>query len=168
MRRGSLSPDSVRNLVFFLIAAVIVAADQLSKAYIRSHLAWGQVLFDSGLFQILNIQNTGAAFGIFPNQSPVLAVVSMLGVIIVLTCALYLPRHISFLGQWAGKAALGMVLGGTLGNLIDRLSLGYVTDFISFTFWPAFNIADASVTVGALWLGYLLLSQNAAKPHADG
>ena len=152
-------------MVFVLVGALVVFADQLSKIWIRANLLRGQSLFDIGFFQIVRVQNTGAAFGLFQEQAFVLSIASFIGVIVILLCAFFLPRHIPFLGTIPAKSVLGLVLGGTIGNLIDRLAFGYVTDFISFSFWPAFNIADSAVTVGALWLAYSLFRQALAEKH---
>ena len=165
MRKVNRPSDSWQNAVFFLVGSLVVFADQLSKIWIRANLLRGQSLFDIGFFQIVRIQNTGAAFGLLQDQAFVLSIASFTGVIIILLCAFFLPRHIPFLGTIPAKSALGLVLGGTIGNLIDRLAFGYVTDFISFSFWPAFNIADSAVTVGALWLAYSLFRQALAEKH---
>ena len=165
MRKVNRPPDSWQNVVFFLVGSLVVFADQLSKIWIRTNLLRGQSLFDIGFFQIVRIQNTGAAFGLFQDQAFVLSIASFTGVIVILLCAFFLPRHIPFLGTIPAKSALGLVLGGTIGNLIDRLAFGYVTDFISFSFWPAFNIADSAVTVGALWLAYSIFRQALAEKH---
>ncbi|MFC1961947.1 signal peptidase II [Chloroflexota bacterium] len=168
MREESPSLANWKTIGFFIIAALVVSADQLSKIWIRTHLLTGQVSFNAGFFQIVYVRNTGAAFGLFPNQSLLLSYISVIGVAVILFCALFLPRHLPFLGALPGRAALGLVLGGTVGNLIDRLYLGYVTDFINFGFWPAFNVADSAVTVGALWLVYSLLSETLAERKKHG
>ena len=157
--------DSWQNVVFFLVGSLIVFADQLSKIWVKTNLVRGESLFDIGFFRIIHTQNTGAAFGLFPNHTFVLTIASFIGLIVILLCAFFLPRHLPFLGTIQAKSALGLVLGGTLGNLIGRLAFGYVTDFISFSFWPAFNIADSAVTVGSLWLVYLIFRQTAAEKH---
>jgi len=137
---------------------LVVAADQLSKLWIRSNLLVGQSLFEIGFFRITHIQNTGAAFGLFRGHSLMLTVVALFGVVILLLYAFFFYRHYPLLNNRLGWVALGLVLGGTIGNLIDRLRLGYVTDFIDFTVWPAFNIADSAVTVGVIIIAYSLLS----------
>jgi len=139
-----------RNVVFLLIGLLVVFADQLSKAWISANLARGQSLFDAGFFQIVRVHNTGAAFGIFQNQSLALTIVAFIGVIVILLCVFFFYRRWPFLDSVLAKSALGLILGGTVGNLIDRVRLGYVTDFINFKVWPAFNIADAAVTIGVI------------------
>jgi len=145
-----------QNVVFFLTALLIIAADQFSKIWIRSYPE-GQAIFDAGFFRITHIHNTGAAFGLFQGHSFALTIGTLVGIAVILLFALLLYRHSPYLDNMLSRVALGLVLGGTVGNLIDRLRFGYVTDFIDFGFWPAFNIADSAVTVGVIIFAYSLL-----------
>lgn len=146
------------SAIFLLAAVLVVVADQLSKLWIRSNLLVGQSLFEIGFFRITHIQNTGAAFGLFRGHSLILTVVALFGVAVLLLYVFFFYRHYPLLNNRLSRVALGLVLGGTIGNLIDRLRLGYVTDFIDFTVWPAFNIADSAITVGVIIIAYSLLS----------
>jgi len=143
--------------VLFLTALLIAISDQLTKTWIRSNLAYGQAIPESGFFQITHVQNTGAAFGLLTDQSVLLAVVASAGVALLLVYALFFHHRLPFLNNIPGSLALGLILGGTIGNLIDRLLRGHVTDFISVSIWPDFNIADSAVTVGAIIVAYSLL-----------
>jgi len=152
-----------RNAVFFLAALLVVVADQLSKLWIRSNLDIGQSLFEVGIFQITRFPpNTGAAFGLFPGQSFALTIVAIVGIALLLVYAFVIsPRFLS-LDNLLGRSALGLILGGTIGNLIDRLryllhQLGGITDFISIGIWPAFNLADSAIVVGVILFAYSLL-----------
>ena len=147
-----------RNAVFFLIALLIVIADQLSKIWIRSNLAVGQSLPESGFPQLTHVSNTGAAFGLFQGQSFPLIIASAIGVTLLLIYALYLYRRFPLSNSWLAWIGLGFVLGGTVGNFIDRLRFGCVTDFINFGFWPAFNVADSAIVVGVIIFAWSLLS----------
>ena len=147
-----------RNTVLFLIALLVVAADQLSKIWIRSNIPFRESQFEAGFFRLTHIHNTGAAFGLFQGQSFLLSIIAMVGMAVFLVYAFVIYRGFPFLDNMLNRVALGLVLGGTVGNLIDRLRLGYVTDFIDFGFWPAFNIADSAVTVGVILFAFSLLS----------
>ena len=147
-----------RNVVFFLTALLIAAADQLSKIGIRNFLPEGQSVPETGFFRLTHVHNTGGVFGLFQGQSFPLTIVAFIGVAVLLFYALLLHRRFPPLDNMLGKSALGLVLGGTIGNLIDRLNFGYVTDFIDFGFWPAFNIADSAVVVGVILFAYSLRS----------
>ena len=155
--------DRWRNAVFFFTGILVVLADQFSKDWIKTNLAAGQSFFDIGFFQIIHVRNTGAAFGLFQDHTLVLTIISSVAVIILLFCNVSLQRYLPFLNNLTGRVALGLVLGGTIGNLIDRIHLGYVTDFIDFKVWPAFNVADSSVTVGAIILAYLFIRMALAR-----
>jgi len=146
------------NAVFLIIALVIVVTDQLTKIWIRSNFAIGESVPDTGLFRITHINNTGASFGIFPDQSFALMIIAGVGIALVLFFVLFLYRRVPLLDNRLGKPALGLILGGNAGNLIDRLRLGYVTDYIDIGIWPVFNVADAAITVGVVLLVYSLLS----------
>jgi len=144
-------------VVFFLTGLLIVTADWLSKLWIRSNLFVGQSLPEAGFFRLTHVHNTGAAFGLFQGQSFPLTIVALVGIAVLLVYALFIYRRFPFLDKVLGISALGLVLGGTVGNLIDRLRFGYVIDFISVGIWPAFNIADSAIVVGVILLAYSLL-----------
>jgi len=157
MQRVSRLQYNWRNVVFFLVALLVLVADQISKAWIKASLARGQALFDIGLLRITNIQNTGAAFGLFPDQTFTLTVVASIGAVALLLCGVFTQRCLPFLDNVLGKLVLGLILGGTVGNLVDLLRFGYVTDFIDFKIWPTFNVADSAVTVGVIIFAYFVL-----------
>ena len=138
---------------FAAIAAAVVILDQLSKALVRGWLDEREVWpegFD--LIRISHVENSGAAFGILQGGGPFLIASSILGAVIVLLFLRAAPP-----GDRLYETALALVLGGALGNLIDRLFRGTVTDFIDPTHYPAFNIADSSIVVGVIALAVLSL-----------
>lgn len=151
------------NAVFSLVATLVVVGDQLSKSWIRSNLAIGQSLPEGGFFFLTRIHNTGSAFGLFRDHTFPLTIVGFVGIAILFVYAFYVCRRFPLLNNALSKAALGSILGGAVGNLIDRLRFGYVTDFIGVGIWPPFNVADSSITVGAVvfagCLIYLVFSQ---------
>ena len=155
-------------IIFSLTALLIVVADQLSKLWIRSSLAIGESLFEVGFFRLTRVHNSGAAFGLFQGQSFLLTIIASVGVAALLLYAFLFHHKFPFLENRLGKLALGLVLGGTVGNLIDRIYLGYVTDFIDFNFWPAFNIADSAIVVGIIILAYSLIGLATAGKSSDG
>lgn len=177
MRRVESRQGKWWNVVFFLTALLVVAADQLSKLWIRSY-SEGQLIFEAGFFRIIHVHNTGAAFGLFQNQNFSLTIVGVIGIILVLLYVFLIPRRVPYLNTRLSKVALGLVLGGTIsnlvdrlrfvfdstaGNLVDRLHLGYVTDFIDVGIWPTFNIADPAIIVGVILFAYCLLFSTRAK-----
>ena len=153
-----------RNVVLLLIALLIVVADQLIKIWIRSNLAVGQSMPDTGFFQITHVNNSGAAFGLFQGQTFALTVFASVIIVGLLLYVFFISRRVHFLENMLGRTGLGLVLGGAAGNLIDRVRFGYVTDFIDVGLWPAFNIADSAVTVGVIiFAGSLLYSARAEE-----
>ena len=144
-----------RAAVWLLLSALVVLADQLSKSYITSH--YGEFEFTTVLpiLDITRMHNVGAAFSFLATASGwqrwlfiILAVVVSIGIVVWLY---RMPRSHGLLA-----CGLALVLGGAIGNVIDRIRLGAVIDFIHFhwdrAYFPAFNIADSAITVGAACL----------------
>jgi signal peptidase II len=166
MRKASNPQDRWRDVVFFLTTLLVVGADQFTKIWVRSNLDIGQSLFGVGLFEIIRFPpNTGAAFGLFQDQSFALTIVSIVGIALLLFYVLFIYRRYPHLDNRLGRVALGLILGGTIGNLIDRLRFGGVTDFISIGWWPAFNLADSAVVIGVIIFIYSLLPLARAGKH---
>ncbi|MBI2133805.1 signal peptidase II [Candidatus Woesearchaeota archaeon] len=124
-----------------LLTAAIVAIDQLSK-FLANKLSYP---IDLGLLKIQLVKNTGAAFGLFKNSSLILGII---GIAFSAAILLFYRKTKSK----TAKIGVGLILGGTTGNIIDRIFRGHVIDFIDFGFWPAFNVADASISIGIILL----------------
>ena len=167
MQKENRPLDKWWNIALACITLLILLADQLSKTWIRNNLSIGQKLYDAGFFQIINISNTGAAFGIFQGQVLALTIISFIGAAALLVFAFILYRRWpAFNSLWI-KVAVALLLGGTIGNLVDRLRLGYVTDFIYFKIWPAFNVADSAVTIGIILIAYFVIRLSLAEKQQD-
>ena len=149
--------DSWRSFAFAGIALFIVVADQLSKWWIRANLAPGEVLFDEGFFQVVHVRNTGAAFGIFRGHPLIFTVIDFIGIFVFLFVVLFLRRRWPVIDRMWLRAGIALLLAGTIGNLIDRLTIGNVTDFLDFKVWPVFNVADSAVTVGVIILVFCII-----------
>ena len=132
------------------LAVAVVAADQITKSLVRHNVRIGS---SDGIFpgvQLVHVHNRGVAFGLFVNGGVLLVIV---GVAAVSALLIFFATHSRRPLVWLPT---GLLLGGAAGNLIDRLDRGYVTDFIDLPAWPAFNVADVSITVGVLSLLYVL------------
>lgn len=129
-----------------LILGVLVL-DQATKALLRATVPFGHEIPLFPLFSIVHVQNTGAAFGILPQTNALFVGVTL----VILAVLVKLGKELASQGPWS-RAALPLVWGGALGNLMDRLWQGAVTDFLDFHLggwhWPAFNAADSAITVG--------------------
>jgi signal peptidase II len=158
MQKANSPRREWRSVVSGGIALLIVILDQLSKWWIRSHLAVGETLFDLGFLRVIHIYNTGAAFGILKDQTLLLAIIAFVGVLILLVLGFIWRHRWPFLNSWMVMSAIGLVMGGTIGNLTDRLAnSGRVVDFIDFKVWPAFNVADMAIDIGVLLIVYRLI-----------
>ena len=133
--------------VLLPVAAVIISLDQWTKSIVRQQLEFGEVWapwdWITPYARFVHWRNTGVAFGLFQNQNLLFAVLSFIISLVILVFFNKLTEDIGLL-----KLALSMQLGGSVGNLIDRLTIGHVTDFVSVGNFPVFNIADASITIG--------------------
>ena len=156
------SSSAQRILLFFTVVFPIVVADQLSKLWIRTHLTLGESLPETGFFRLTHGQNTGAVFGIFQGNNDILTILVIIEAIIILGCFFFFRARYSFLDTRLNTVSLGLILGGLFGNLIDRIRLGYVTDFIGVGRWPDFNVADSSGVIAAIMLAFpiLMFSRN--------
>ena len=136
----------------WLISGLTLAADQLTKALIVASFVHGESLpLLPPLLCLTYVQNTGAAFGLLKGQQ-LLFILLAGGVIVYLPRTLLVGRHLTAATVW-GSA---LILGGAVGNLLDRLRLGYVIDFIDVHVWPVFNVGDSAITIGVallLWQG---------------
>lgn len=134
---------------------LVLLLDQLSKWWVQDFLARGRVVeVVDGFFRLQLVKNPGAAFGIFPHRSSFFIILSLL----IIGGVVYYYRRVLSRGVML-KAAVGLVLGGAVGNLIDRLRFSHVIDFLDFYLgphhWPAFNVADSAICVG---VGLLILT----------
>lgn len=137
-------------LITFLLVIVI---DQLTKYLVVENFALGETMpLLENIFHFTYVRNRGAAFGILQGQQWFFIVVT----IIVLAAIIIFYKELPLHNMW-NRIALGLAIGGAIGNLIDRLRLGYVIDFIDLRVWPVFNIADSSVVVAVAIFSYWLL-----------
>lgn len=157
----------VDTVWLLLGAGFIVILDQLSKQWIRDNLAIGEVfhpeLWITSHVRILHWTNTGSAFGLFPNMGSVLTVMAFLVSAAIIFYFPRVPRQ-----DWILRLAMTLQLGGAVGNLVDRLMQGHVTDFISVGNFPVFNLADASISVGvAILILDVYLKERQEKTDPD-
>ncbi len=155
-----------RDFNLLQLAAIVFLLDQLTKFLVRAYLPFGYSFPFDGLFRITHVHNTGSAFGILQGQNTPLIFVSVIGILVLALIYRSQPRPTNLL-----RLSLGLQIGGALGNLLDRLRLGWVTDFIDVGAWPVFNLADASIVTGLVLLGWLLLrpsSRNNAPETGPG
>jgi signal peptidase II len=148
-------------LILVLVAGAAVVADQLTKQVVGRTLALGESVDILGPFQIHHVQNSGIAFGLFASRTSIVIAVTAVAV-----CAMLV-----FFARSGGRSpilpvALGLVLGGSIANLVDRVRLGHVTDFLDVVAWPAFNLADTFIVAGVAFLfGALVLGDRSHRMH---
>ena len=141
------------------VAGAAVAADQLTKRVVSSALTVDDGVTVLGPLSIHHVRNSGIAFGLFASRtSAVIALTTIAVGAMIVFFARSAQRH-PYL-----PVALGLVLGGSLSNLVDRVRLGYVTDFIDFRWWPAFNLADSFIVVGVALLFWSFVAADRTSP----
>ena len=145
-----------------LVLVCVLAIDQLTKHAVATAIAAGEEhRFLPGV-QLVHVRNTGVAFGFFSGGGTLVLVFTLAALATLLA---YFARHPNRPGLWL---ATGLLLGGAIGNLIDRLASGAVIDFIKLPLWPAFNVADVAITVGILALLYALESGSGGGAQGHG
>ncbi|MDO8262279.1 MAG: signal peptidase II [Gallionella sp.] len=136
------------------LSALVIVLDQLSKMWITSHFVYGENLYVLSVFDLVLAHNTGAAFSFLSDAGGMQRwLFSIIAIVASVWIVWLLRRHSA---QTLFALALSLILGGALGNLIDRIAYGYVVDFLSFHwdkyYFPAFNVADSAITCGAFLL----------------
>ena len=157
---------AVGRSVPLAVALAVVGLDQLAKAAVVQALGPGaerhRVEVLGSIFAIHYVENTGAAFGLLRGQG---AVLSLLALVVLGGLVLYY-RRLATAGLLAG-VSLGLLVGGAVGNLVDRARLGYVVDFVAVGPWPKFNLADSAITVGVLLLAWHGLQPSAVSRRPE-
>jgi len=153
--------------LYFSIILLVYFLDRLSKYLIIELMSSGSSIpVIRGVLHLTLVHNTGAAFGMFKDH-PFLFIL----IAVVFSClVIYFLAVRSQVLNTLEKISLCLILAGTLGNLTDRIRFGYVVDFLDFRVWPVFNIADSSITIGAILLAWAILvssrKQKSGKPNA--
>jgi signal peptidase II len=144
------------------VALAAVIADQLTKAIVTSRLDLGDEVHVVGPFSLHHVTNSGIAFGLFASATS----------IVILLTSVAVAWMLYFFARSGGRhpvlpVALGLVIGGSVSNLVDRVRLGHVTDFLDVRYWPAFNLADTFIVVGvaALLFALVLSDRKSSRPR---
>jgi len=159
----SLAAGRAQWVALLLVAGAAVVADQLTKQLVGRTLDLGESVDIAGPFSIHHVQNSGIAFGLFGSRTAIVIGVTAIAVGAMLVFFARSGRRHPVL-----PVALGLVLGGSIANLIDRVRLGHVTDFLDLVAWPAFNLADTFIVVGvAILFGALVLADRPHRMHGS-
>jgi signal peptidase II len=156
-QRQSESAPTRAWMLVFLVTAVVIGLDQLTKHLVRGSIIGGDERRVLPGIQLVNTRNHGVAFGLAPGSHVGITILISLALLVLLG---YFALHARVALIWLPT---GMLLGGALGNVLDRVRNGYVTDFIKLPLgWPPFNLADAAITIGILAL-FLVVEHDRAK-----
>lgn len=146
---------SRRTLTFAATALSVIALDRWTKqlavdALLESGVRSIPLIGD--IVKLTYVENRGAAFGVLQDQTAFFILVGVIVISVIIASYRYIPEP-----SWILNLCLGLQMGGAVGNLIDRIQVGYVVDFIDLTYWPVFNIADSAICVGVAGLAYSVL-----------
>lgn len=141
----------LKKLGSSILVVVILCFDQITKFLIRNSMVFGESKKILGFFSLTFLKNTGISFGLFKGSNILFTIISFLA-LLFFTYVYFKKKKYSL--------QLSLIIAGITGNLIDRIVLGYVVDFIDFHYWPVFNIADSAVSIGMIWLLILLVKNN--------
>ncbi len=146
---------SRHTLTFVATALLVIGLDRWTKQLAT------EKLFDSGVrsipllgeyIRLTYVENRGAAFGVLQEQTSFFILVGLVVISVIVASYRYIPEP-----SWFLNICLGLQMGGAIGNLIDRIQVGYVVDFVDLTFWPVFNVADSAICIGVAGLAYTVL-----------
>jgi signal peptidase II len=158
----SLAAGPMQWMGLIAVAGAALLADQLTKLIVSDHLALDEGVHVLGPFSIHHVQNSGIAFGLFSSAT----------FLVIALTTIAVGWMLFFFARSGARhpvlpAALGLVIGGSVSNLIDRVRLGHVTDFLDFKFWPAFNLADSFIVIGVaiLFLTLLFTDREPRRRH---
>ncbi len=140
-----------KGYLIFLVSIAVFLIDRIIKNYIVKRVESIKVI--ANIFHITYVKNYGVGFGLLQNQTLFIIIISFL----VLFAIAYYYRKIP--DKMYVQTAIALIIGGTLGNLFDRLSFGYVIDYLDFRIWPVFNLADGALVVGVCFLVYYLWTE---------
>ena len=143
-----------------IVFACVLAADQGVKALINASLARGEEREVIAGIKLVNVRNSGVAFGQLQNGGVIVAIVITIAVLALL---IYFARNGAQPLMWLPT---GLLLGGALGNIVDRIVEGAVIDFVKLPHWPAFNVADSAITVGVITLLFVMERNDRARRPA--
>jgi len=137
-----------------MTTVLIVFVDRLTKLFFSDLLVYGESLpIIRNVFHMTMVHNTGIAFGFFKDQGITFMVIPIVAIVLLVFNIYYYRQNNEALSR-VYIVAFSLILGGAIGNLIDRMVYGYVIDFIDFRVWPVFNIADSAITIGAILIAY--------------
>jgi signal peptidase II len=165
-RLNSLQGSWERLKLPCLIAISLIVLDQISKLLIRHYLSLGESVPAEGVFRFTYVANEGGIFGIsVPQALPIIFST------LIVIAAVYICYRYSLFESRLAQVSLGFIISGSIGNLVDRIHLGYVVDFIDVRLWgefhwPAFNVADSSIVIGVILLAYFLIRSLEFEKHS--
>ena len=157
-RAGPRRPAIYKDLLLLQLTALAFLLDQFSKFLVRELLEFRESFPEQGFFRFTHTFNTGSAFGLFQDQNFALILASVAGITVLTLIYRGQRRPTNLL-----RLSLGLQLGGAAGNLLDRLRMGHVTDFVDVGPWPIFNLADAAIVTGLVLLVWMFLMPDAAQ-----
>ena len=172
MEKPGKSPGKSRsfwlNFIIPVTVLLVVIGDILTKNWIRTFPPDGAIIHRVWFFRIIHITNTGSAFGSFQGYAVVFTIIAILGLFLLSGLGFYVYKKYPRFVTIPNRIALGLIIAGDLGNLIDRLRFsGHVTDFIDPGFFAVFNVADSAITIGVILVLLSVLRETIRENKQD-
>ena len=146
---GTGNSSRLNTIISILTVIAVVFFDRVTKIFFSNELSLGESIpVIRNIFHCTLVHNTGIAFGLFKNQGIVFIIIPFIAVVLIAFNIYYHRNNTQVSRMYI--VGFSLILAGALGNLVDRLSFGYVIDFIDFRVWPVFNIADSAITIGTV------------------
>ncbi|MFW5988565.1 MAG: signal peptidase II [bacterium] len=148
--------------MFYILGIIILVIDQITKLLVANNFQLGESrAIINNIFHLTFVKNRGAAFGILAGQQTLFLALTVLIIIALIIFRYYSNKSIYL------DTGITLIIAGGIGNLIDRIRLGYVIDFLDFRIWPVFNLADSAVVIGMVFLIYFILKDEFYKQAVD-
>ena len=144
-------------IVEWIVVAVVVASDQLTKYLVETNMhLWQSITLVKNVLNLIYVKNTGVGFSLFPNNAKIVEIVTSTLIIFLIAFSIFWKGK----KDWFFNLSMGLIVGGALSNMINRIFSGNVTDFIQISYWPVFNVADSCVVAGAIGIGIYFLKRD--------
>ncbi len=144
-------------IVEWVVVAIVVASDQITKYLIETNMhLWQSITLVKNVLNLIYVKNTGVGFSFLSNNEKIVEIVTSTLIIFLIAFSIFWKGK----KDWFFNLSMGLIIGGALSNVINRIFTGNVTDFIQVPYWPIFNVADSCVVAGAIGIGIYFLKRD--------
>ncbi len=144
-------------VVEWIVVSIVIASDQLTKYLIEVHMhLWQSITLVKNVLNLIYVKNTGVGFSFLQNNLKIVVIITSILIFFLIVFSIFWKGN----KNWFFNLSMGLIIGGALSNLANRILTGTVTDFIQVSYWPVFNVADSCVVAGAIGIGIFFLKRD--------